>query len=61
MSCGSKSINMTRFPSPFKPAPMLIAQVVFPTPLFWLIKAIICIDFILLYDLIFSSLGAALK
>jgi len=34
IACGSKSINKTRFLSLFKPAPMLIAQVVLPTPPF---------------------------
>jgi len=34
IACGSKSINKTRFLSLFKPAPILIAQVVLPTPPF---------------------------
>jgi len=34
IACGSKSINKMCFLSLFKPAPMLIAQVIFPTPPF---------------------------
>src|SRR6185312_12885916 len=40
-ACGSRSIRQTRFPCSARAAPRLTVVVVFPTPPFWFINAMI--------------------